>query len=171
VARARTSATSSRLPADGPELVRVGRVGRPHGVDGAFVVEGASDDPRRFELGAALLVGGERATVVLSRRVGGGRPAIKLDRAVERGAELAVRREDLPPPDEDSYYVADLVGLEVVEEGGRRLGAVVDVLPGVANDVLELDSGVLLPLVEDCVREVQLPQRRVVVAPGFADHR
>ena len=149
----------------------MGRVGRPHGVDGAFVVENASEDPRRFEVGATLRVEGEIATVVLSRRVGGGRPAIKLDRAVERGAELAVRREDLPPPDEDSYYVADLVGLDVVEEGGARLGAVVDVLPGVANDVLELDSGVLLPLVEDCVREVQLAQRRVVVAPGFTDHR
>jgi 16S rRNA processing protein RimM len=159
------------LPADGTELVCVGRVGRPHGVDGAFVVEDASEDPRRFEVGATLTVEGESATVVLSRRVGGGRPAIKLDRAVERGAELAVRRGDLPPPDEDSYYVADLVGLEVVEEGGARLGAVVDVLPGVANDVLELDSGVLLPLVEDCVREVQLAQRRVVVAPGFTDHR
>jgi ribosomal 30S subunit maturation factor RimM len=44
------------------------------------------------------------------------------------------------------------------------------VLPGVANDVLELDSGLLLPLVEDCVRDVQLAQRRVLVAPGFADH-
>jgi 16S rRNA processing protein RimM len=153
------------------ELVRVGRVGRPHGIDGAFVVEDASDDPRRFEVGSTLLVDGEPATVALSRRVGRGRPAIKLDRPVERGAELAVRREDLPPPEEDSYYVADLLGLEVVEEGGERLGAVVDVLPGVANDVLELDSGLLLPLVEDCVREVHLTQRRVVVARGFADHR
>ena len=134
------------------------------------MVEDASDDPRRFEVGATLTVEGESATVVLSRRVSGGRPAIKLDRGVARGAELAIRREELPPPDADSFYVADLVGLDVVEEGGERLGAVVEVLPGVANDVLELDSGVLLPLVEDCVRDVQLQQRRVVVAPGFADH-
>jgi 16S rRNA processing protein RimM len=147
----------------------VGRVGRPHGTDGAFVVEGASDDPRRFEPGATLLVAGEPATIVLSRRVGKGRPAIKLDRRVERGAELTVRREDLPPPDEGSYYVADLVGLEVVEEDGSRAGMVADVLPGVANDVLELDSGLLLPMVEDCVLDVQLAQRRIVIAPGFAE--
>src|SRR3989304_3494233 len=38
----------SRLPTDPADLVRVGRVGRPHGVDGAFVVEDGSDDPRRF---------------------------------------------------------------------------------------------------------------------------
>jgi 16S rRNA processing protein RimM len=163
------------LPASGgdtpPELVHIGRVGRPHGIDGAFVVEDASEDRRRFEVGSKLLVGGEPATVVLSRRVARGRPAIKLDRAVHRGAALTVPREDLPPPEEGSYYVADLVGTEVVEEGGGRLGVVVEVLPGVANDVLELDSGVLLPLVEDCVREVQLAQRRLVVAPGYADHR
>jgi 16S rRNA processing protein RimM len=149
--------------------VRVGRVGKPHGLDGAFVVEDASDDPRRFEIGSKLLVDGAPATIVVSRRVGGGRPAIKLDRRVERGAELTIRREDLPPPDEDSYYVADLVGLEVVEEDGRRLGRVSDVLPGVANDVLELDSGLLLPLVEDCVRDVQLARRRIVIAPGFVE--
>jgi 16S rRNA processing protein RimM len=151
--------------------VRVGRVGRPHGLDGAFVVEDASEDARRFEVGAMLFVDGEPSSIVLSRRVGGGRPAIKLDRQVERGAELAVRREDLPAPEEDSYYVADLLGLEVVEVDGERLGVVADVLPGVANDVLELDSGLLLPLVEDCVREVQLPQRRILVEPGFSDDR
>jgi 16S rRNA processing protein RimM len=151
--------------------VEIGRVGRPHGVDGAFVVEDASDDPRRFEVGSTLLVGGEPATIAVSRRVARGRPAIKLDRAVARGAVLAVRREDLPPTEEGSYYVADLVGLDVIEEGGGRIGGVVEVLPGVANDVLELDNGLLLPLVEDCVREIQLVQRRIVVAPGFAERR
>jgi 16S rRNA processing protein RimM len=159
-----------RADAEG-DLVRVGRVGRPHGLDGAFVVEDASDDPGRFEVGASVVVGGEPASVVLSRRVGGGRPAIKLDRAVERGVELFVARAELPSLEEGSFYVADLVGLEVVEEGGARLGAVSDVLPSVANDVLELDSGLLLPLVEDCVLEVDLAARRVVVAPGFAPDR
>jgi 16S rRNA processing protein RimM len=153
------------------ELVFVGRVGRPHGVDGAFVVEDASDDPRRFEVGATLYVDGEAATVSLSRRVARGRPAIKLDRAARRGADLAVRREDLPPPAEDSYYVSDLVGLAVVTDEAERLGIVENVLPGVANDILELDSGLLLPLVEECVLDVQLARRCVVVAARFADHR
>ncbi len=146
-------------------------MGRPHGLDGAFVVEEASEDASRFEVGAVLRVNGEPAVVVLSRRVGRGRPAIKLDRTVERDAELTVLRGELPPPNDGSYYVTDLVGLEVVEAEGGRLGVVTDVLPGVANDALELDNGLLLPLVEDCVRDVDLVQRRVVVAPGFADHR
>ncbi|MBM2824267.1 MAG: rimM [Thermoleophilia bacterium] len=137
-------------------FVRVGRVGRPHGVDGAFVVEDGSEDPSRFEVGAQLVVDGELATIVLSRQVGKGRRAIKLDRRAERGAELTVLREALPPLENGSFYVADVVGMEVVDEHGAHIGVVRDVVPGPANDALELERGVLLPLVEDCVREVDL---------------
>jgi len=42
------------------------------------------------------------------------------------------------------------------------------VTPGVANDVLELDSGVLLPMVEDCIRVVDVAGGRIEVAEGFA---
>jgi 16S rRNA processing protein RimM len=154
------------LPAE--ELVLVGRVGKPHGLGGAFVVDGASEDPERFAVGAEVLVAGEQARVEESKRAGG-RLVIRLDRRVERGSPLQVPRASLPPTEEDEYYVADLIGLEVVEEDGRRLGAVRDVANYAANDVLELDSGLLLPLVEDCVRQVDLAAGRIVVSRGFAD--
>ena len=94
---------------------------------------------------------------------------IKLDRPVDRGTELELPRSELPPPpEEDSYYVFQLVGLEVEEDGGRALGQVTEVIPGVANDVLELDSGLLLPLVGECVRDVDLEAGRIVVARGFS---
>jgi 16S rRNA processing protein RimM len=156
------------LPTDS-DLVRIGRVGRPHGLDGAFVVEEASEDPRRFEVGAELRVDGEPARVTVSRRVGGGRVAIRLDRQVERGAELAVPREDLAPLPADSYYVADLVGLRVLDERGVVVGVVRDVHPGPANDALELDTGLLLPLVEGCIRELDLAGGRIHLNPGFTD--
>jgi 16S rRNA processing protein RimM len=151
------------------ELVTVGRVGKPHGIDGSFFVEGGSDSPDRFAVGAALLVDGEPAEITSSKRGSGGRFVIKLDRSVPRGATLAVRRDQLPEPEEDSYYVFQLVGLAVEEEGGRELGVVKDVHPGPANDALELDSGLLLPLVESCVREVDLEAGRILVSRGFAD--
>lgn len=133
------------------------------------MVDGASEDPSRFDVGAELLVDGVPATVMLSRQVGKGRRAIKLDRRAERGAELTVLRDALAPLDVGSYYVADLVGMEVLDEHGARLGFVRDVLPGPANDALELDTGLLLPLVEDCVREVDLDGREVRLNPGFTD--
>jgi 16S rRNA processing protein RimM len=151
-----------------PDTVVVGGVGRPHGLDGSFFVDDPSEDPARFAVGATLLVGGEPTRVVGSKQARG-RPVIRLDRRVERGAALAIARSDLPPPEPDSFYVFQLVGLEVLEKDGRALGRVRDVAPGVANDVLELDSGFALPLVEDCVLEVDVEGGRIVVAPGFAD--
>jgi 16S rRNA processing protein RimM len=149
--------------------VVVGRVGRPHGLDGAFFVEQPSDDERWFTRGARLRVGTEELEVVAARRGSGGRPVIKLEREVPRGTELEVRVDELPPVAEGEYYAFPLVGLEVVEEGGRRLGRVVAVEPGVANDAIALDSGLLLPLVAVCVCDVDLEAGRILVAPGFSD--
>ena len=143
-------------------------MGKPHGLDGSFFVEDASEAPDRFVAGAVLYIGQEPAEVLAAKRAGG-RPVVKLDRPAERGMVLAVRSSELPPPEADAYYVFQLVGLRVEEEGGRALGRVRDVVPGTANDVLELDSGLALPFVEACVRDVDLDRRLIVVAPGFAD--
>ena len=152
-----------------PELVRVGRVGRPHGLDGSFVVEEASEDPRRFVAGAVLLVDGAETRVVASKRArraaviaarpGGRRGAVL---SVPRGGARAARRRA-------RTTCSDLVGLAVEEEGGRALGVCAEVAPGVANDVLELDSGLSLPLHEACVLEVDVAGGLIVVARGFAD--
>ena len=152
---------------DPDRLVQVGRVGRPHGTDGAFVVEQASDDDRRWEIGAIVIVDGAPARVTLMRRVGSGRRAIRLDRPVPRGAELSVRLRDLPPPEPDSYYAFQLVGLDVVDDDGAPVGMVAEVMPGPANDNLDLGDGRLVPLIEDAIREIDLEGRRIVVARGF----
>ena len=148
--------------------VRIGRVGRPHGIDGAFFVELPSEDKRWWTTGATFLAGGKPVEVV-AHRTSSGRPVIKVEPPVERGAWLEIAEEQLPATGEDEYYAFELVGLAVEEEGGRTLGTVTTVLPGVANDVLELDTGILLPMVEDCVREVDLERGRIVVAEGFAE--
>ena len=153
----------------GSELVPVGRVGRPHGLDGSFFVDGPSERGEVFAVGAVLYVAGEPVKVVSSKRGSQGRPVVRLERRVDRGAELAVPRESLPVLGEDEYYAFELVGLEVEEEGGRPVGRVSDVLEYPANDVLELDSGLSLPLVEACVRKVDIEHGRIVIAPGFAD--
>ena len=150
------------------DVIQVGRVGRPHGLDGSFVVEQASEDPERFAPGARVLVDGAEATVAESKRAGK-RLVVRLDREAERGAVLAVPRAELGEVGEGEYYVFQLTGLSVEEEGGSVLGRVQDVAPGVANDVLELDTGLALPLVEDCVLSVDLERGVIVVAPGFGD--
>ena len=150
-----------------PDAVVIGRVGKSHGLDGSFVVEDASETHELFSVGAKLLVEGEEATVLGSKKARG-RPVIRLDCRAARGTALAVPCSALAPTDEDEYYVFQLVGLEVSEAGGDVLGRVADVAPGVANDVLELDSGLLLPMVDECVLSVDLNAGRIVVAPGFS---
>jgi 16S rRNA processing protein RimM len=149
--------------------VTVGRVGRPHGLDGSFVVEHASEAPERFEPGARVYLGREPVKVVERKRGGGGRLVVRLDRRPKRGALLELPVSELPEPEPGSWYAFQLVGLAVEEEGGRELGHVEEVEPGVANDVLRLDTGVALPLVDECVREVDLAGDRILVAPGFTD--
>ena len=151
------------------DFVAIGKVGRPHGLDGSFFVEGPSDRPDAFARGNIVHVDGVPAEIVVSKRGAQGRPVIKLQREVARGATIAVPRAELPPLPEDEYYAFQLVGLTVEEEGGRLLGRVREVLDYPANDVLELDSGVALPLVEACVRQVDINGGRIVVAAGFAD--
>ncbi len=143
-------------------------MGKPHGLAGAFFVEQASADPGRFAAGASLLVDGEKAEIVESK-TSGGRPVIRLDRDVARGARLEVPRSQLAALPDDTYYVFELIGAEVEEESGRRLGNVSDVIAGVANDVLELDSGISLPMVEDCIALVDLERARIVVRAGFTE--
>jgi 16S rRNA processing protein RimM len=147
--------------------VVIGKVGRPHGIDGAFFVEQPSDDTRWWKTGATFLAAGKPVEVV-AHRTSSGRPVIKVAPPVERGALLEVERDALPPTEDDEYYAFELVGLDVVEESGRTLGTVKAVTPGVANDVLELDGDVLLPMVEDCVRSIDLDAKQIVVAEGFA---
>ena len=116
-----------------------------------------------------LLAGGARVEVVESKR-SGGRPVIRLDRKVERGTPLDVERGSLPDPEQGSYYAFQLLGLEVQEKGGSVLGRVTEVSSGPANDVIELDTGLLLPLVDACVQKVDLDAGRILVQPGFAAH-
>ena len=147
--------------------MQVGRVGRPHGLDGAFVVERGSDDESRYAVGAVLLVNGVPATIVVSRRIGKGRRAIRLDRAVERGDLLTIARANLPELGEGEFYAFELIGLRVAEQGGEDIGTVRDVLPGPANDNLELADGTLVPMIEDAIQSIDLAGGVVLLNPGF----
>jgi len=148
-------------------MVAIGQVGRAHGREGAFVVERPSEHTGRFDVGAELYVDGAHAKVVSSKR-SGGRLVVKLDIVAPRGARLELVRSELPGLADDEYYVFDLVGLEVITDEGSNLGKIADVLPLPANDVIELESGDLLPLVKACVLEVDISSGRVVVARSFA---
>src|SRR5258708_5379115 len=80
-----------------------------------------------------------------------------------KGSAVSVRRESLPEPGEGHYYLADLVGLEVVNERGEALGVVKRLFTNGAQDVMELagERTRLLPWVAAVVKNVDLPNRRI----------
>jgi 16S rRNA processing protein RimM len=163
-----------------PDVVVVGRVGRPHGVRGEVTVAVRTDDPdARFAAGAVLLTDPpDRGplTVAATRRSG----EIRLlsftgvdDRdAAERlrGTTLLVRTADLPALDDDEeFYDHQLVGLQVVDPSGAALGVVGDVLHAPASPVLVVTrpdgSTELVPFVAAVVPTVDVAGGRVVVDP------
>ena len=85
-----------------------------------------------------------------------------------RGAGVRLERSGLPDPGEGHYYLADLLGLEVVNEQGERLGVVKKLFTNGAQDVMEVagDRTRLLPWVAAVVKEVDFGKKRVVVQGG-----
>jgi 16S rRNA processing protein RimM len=82
-----------------------------------------------------------------------------------KGLTVAVPREALPEPEEGKYYLADLVGLQVVNEQGAALGVVTRTYSNGAHDVIEVngDKTRLIPWVAAVVKQVDLLNKRVAV--------
>jgi 16S rRNA processing protein RimM len=129
-------------------LVSAGRVGRAHGRDGSFYVDGA-DHPLPLE--TAVVVGGDERRVV--RRAGTDRrPLVRLSGIEAREDVVAVSGEPLLVDntlDAGEWLAASLVGREV-----RDLGRVRRVLDGPSCSLLELEDGTLVPFVSDAVVSV-----------------
>jgi 16S rRNA processing protein RimM len=126
-------------------LVTAGRVGKPHGHDGSFYVEAASQP---LAQGQSVTVGSVEHAV--ARRAGtDDRPLIRLEGIDDprplRGEPLLVEAE----LGEDEWLAGDLVGRAVAGHG-----RVVRVLDGPSCSVLELSDGTLVPFVRDAVRAV-----------------
>jgi 16S rRNA processing protein RimM len=136
------------------ELREVGRIGRAHGVQGELYVSLVTDRFERLEPGARLLAGTRWLTVVESRQqqqrwlvrfegVDDRTTAEKLTNATLQAEPLPADADD---GDEDALWVHDLIGSKVVDVQGIERGICVAVIDNPAHDILELDSGFLVPV-------------------------
>jgi 16S rRNA processing protein RimM len=151
------------------ELLVAGRVGRPHGLDGSFYVLEA--DARLLRVGEPVDVEGD-ATEIVARKGTDARPILRVALAGDReaadalrGRALRVPREAAPALEDDEYWAADLEGCTVVA-GGRELGEVRRLISYPSCEVLEVGD-LLVPLVRDAVRSVDVAARRIEVDPEF----
>jgi 16S rRNA processing protein RimM len=152
----------------------MGRVAGSYGVRGWVKV--APDDGAEEGLaGASEWWVGADAYEVSAARIHGATVVGKLagietrEQALAlKGQTVAVPREALPEPEEGKYYLADLVGLEVVNEQGEALGVVTQTYSNGAHDVIEVtgDKTRLIPWVSAVVKEVDLPKKQIHVEWG-----
>lgn len=163
---------------DNASRILVGRFGAAHGVRGEVRIKSYTADPMALAGYAGLSdQNGARAFVIESAR------PVKDDVIVARvkgvndrsaaealtNLEIYIARDALPPPDEEEFYVADLIGMRAERADGTPFGVISNVLNFGAGDILDiaLEGGGarLVPFTRACAPHVDVKGRRVTVEP------
>ncbi len=157
----------------------VGEIVRPHGLAGAVKVRVTTDDPQRFSLLEEVKL--ERGGQLLGEyrlervQIGNGEVFVKFHSVDDRnqaealrGASVMIPREARVPAPADHYYHFEVIGLPVYTAAGEPLGEIVSIETFPAHDVWVIRHGErerLVPAVEAFIKEVDVQNRRVVIAP------
>jgi 16S rRNA processing protein RimM len=157
--------------------IEAGVIVRPHGIRGEVVVDLASDltevVTESLVLRATGRAGGERTLTVERARDHKARKVVKFEEvgSVEeaeslRGWTVWLTREQIGPLPEGRWFVADLLGIDVITEEGVHLGTVTEVMHMPANDVYVVSRDgkeILLPVIDEVIRSVDLDEGRMVI--------
>jgi 16S rRNA processing protein RimM len=171
--------TPSPSPGSGhASRVLVGRLGAAHGVKGEIRLKSFTQDPAAIGDYPALTdaAGTRSFRIEALRHIKDDMCVVRLAGVRDRNAaealtnlDLYVSRADLPPPDEDEFYYADLIGLRAELADGTPFGTVLRVMNYGGGDILEIApaSGetILLPFTKAAVPRVDLAGGRVIVDP------
>ncbi len=159
------------------DLICIAAITGAFGVHGDVRLKSFCAEPGDVEKYSPLMTedGSRRFTVGLTGRIKNGFSArlggiaTKEQADALRGTRLYVPRDRLPDLPDDEYYYSDLIGLEVFDTGGTRLGRVKTVANHGAGDLLEIDPGtgdtVLLPFTREAVPTVDIRSARIVADP------
>jgi 16S rRNA processing protein RimM len=152
--------------------VSIGRVLGSWGIRGAVKVELLTDFPERFAVGATLWLGGAPRQIERSHWLRGA-AVVHLSGIDDpnvasslRGALVELPESELRALGEDEYYEHDLIGLSVMTAAGEALGAVAQILPTGANEVLIVrgDRGeYLVPLIAEVVQSIDVDARLITI--------
>ena len=158
------------------QFLQVGVISSTHGIRGEVKVFPTTDDPARFKkLKIVLLDTGKELTELEVQSVKFFKQFVILkfrgidninDIEIYKGKSLLVPREDAVELEENEYYIADLIGMEVVTDEGE-VGILRDVMETGANEVYIIDSKehgeVLIPAIRDCILDVDVENRRMKI--------
>ena len=159
------------------KMLRVGVISSTHGVRGEVKVFPTTDDATRFKTLKQVLLDTGKETIALEiENVKFFKNMVILkfkgydninDIEKYKSKDLLIPREEAVELEEDEYFIADLIGLTVVDESGSELGVLKDVLETGANDVyiVQMKSGqeLMLPAIYDCILDVDLEGSKMTV--------
>lgn len=158
------------------DLFRVGVIANTHGIRGEVKVFPTTEDPSRFKKLKEVLLdtGKEKMPLEISSvRFFKNLVIVKFkgidninDIEKYKGKDLYVTRENAIPLEEDEYYLADILGADVYTEDGKEFGRLKDILETGANlvyVVMHEGKEVLLPVIPDCVKEISVEEKKVVI--------
>jgi 16S rRNA processing protein RimM len=166
------SVEGQRLPPGLTDPVVIGTIAAPHGVRGTVRVK-APGSGRHLRKGVEPVVYGERRRILAVRQTPKGF-LVDLEGIGDRefagslrGTDLFLDREELDAPGEEEFYVGDLLGMDVYNAAGTRVGSVVDLFETPAHEVLVVqddESGhTYIPFTFEHVPSVDPERRRIVV--------
>ena len=159
------------------DLLKVGVITTTHGVRGEIKVFPTTDDAERFlELEYVLLDTGRelRRLDIKNVRFFKNLVILKFDgidniNDIEKykGKDLWIPREEAQELEDDEYYIADLIGMDVVLEDGSKFGTLKDVMETGANDVYVVEdtkgAEVLLPAIKECILDVDVEKNVMTI--------
>jgi 16S rRNA processing protein RimM len=166
---------SSGSPTGESVYLAIGFLRRPHGVSGEIIMDLHTDFPERIKSGKKVYVGEKHEAVTFENvRVHGGGLLVKLlgydtPESVGRFRNhwVHVKAGEVPPLPEGQHYKYELVGLSVIEDTGKTLGELVEILETGANDVYIVrdDAGkdLLLPAIPSVILDLDMESRTMKV--------
>lgn len=160
-------------------MIAVGKISKSIGIKGEFKVTMFTDRPERFRNLEVVWIGADETTAkrhrVRSARVSKTAVVLGLEEihsrsgADERRGEFVfVEKPDEVAPKRGSYYIHEIIGMNVVKESGEPVGIVQDVLTMPANDVWVVVGGnkeYLIPAIKQVIRSVDVRLRKIVIRP------
>ena len=158
------------------ELLLLGKIARPHGLDGRLRIYSYAQSLKSFlDAGTVFIrpLHGEMAGFkILSVSPHKKVFIMKLDgldsiEAAEkyRGADIFIRKDTLKR-DDDEFFWFELIGLDVYLDTGRYIGTLKNILPTLSNDIYVVGEGkseILIPAIQDIVKEIDIENRKMIV--------
>jgi 16S rRNA processing protein RimM len=177
-------------PSEAQALIRIGRITGVHGLRGGLRFRPDAPGSESVQsIERIFLADGDAASADASNaqefriatisEVGRGTMRLMLEEITNadlaeplKGKNVFADQRDLPPPAENEFYYRDVIGCEVFLTDGIRIGIVEEVIPTGANDVFVVrgeDREVLVPVIADVVKEIDIVAHRVIIeaVPGL----